>query len=262
MAPFLASLVGLLGIVGSQAFCGAAGDQAAAPGTPEVIAVEPPRATRGSQLTVKVTGKNFLKGVKASFSNPGIQVLETRARKSTELRVSIQVAPDAPAGATGLFIVNPDDTEAEASFEVTDGSPSRPASATEGGTASQPGSPPAPKSATPSPESPASKSAVSASQRFEVLNLGEVINIIQSQTGAKGTLILAGRSLKYEEAGKEVFSATRANVKEIGPNAFLGVSTGTFHIILNSGKTFNFIAASLRPPDSQAIVDSLRRALQ
>ena len=66
--------------------------------------------------------------------------------------------------------------------------------------------------------------------------------------------------LKYLEAGKEVFSAAAADIKEIGLNTFLGVNTGTFHIILNSGKTFNFIAASLRPADSQSIVDALERA--
>jgi cellobiose-specific phosphotransferase system component IIA len=40
------------------------------------------------------------------------------------------------------------------------------------------------------------------------------------------------------------------------------VNTGTFHIILNSGQAHNFIAASLRPADSQSIIDALRKALK
>jgi len=64
------------------------------------------------------------------------------------------------------------------------------------------------------------------------------------------------------EAGKEIFSAAAPDIKEIGLNTFLGVNTGTFHVILNSGKTYNFIAASLRPADGQSMVDALRQVLQ
>lgn len=230
-------------IVGAPAPSAAptAGVQPSELGAPEVTAVDPHRATPGSQLTLKIIGKNFAPGAKVSFSNPSIRVLETNAPKTTELTVRIQISPDASMGTTGLFVVNPDDREAETSFEVTDGSLA--------------------KSPAPSKATASSKSAASVVQRFEVLNLGNVINIIQTHEKPKGTLTLAAGKLKFEEEGKEVFLVTPKDIKEIDVNSILGVNTGTFHIILNSGKKFNFIASSLRPADSQFIVDSLRRAL-
>lgn len=212
-------------------------------GTPEVTLIDPARATRGAQVSVKITGKNFVKGAKVSFSNPGIRVLETNSAMSTELVARIQVAPNAAAGKGSLFVVNPDDREAEVAFEVGEGGPARP-----GG----PGA----------PSAPATETGTPPAQRFEVISLGEGINILQNPNKPKGTLTVAGGVLKYEESGKEIFSAPTGEIKEIDANVILGVNTGTFHIILNSGKTFNFVAASLRPADSQSIVGSLRAALK
>lgn len=215
----------------------------------------PSRATRGSQLTLQITGKNFDPGARVSFSNAGIRVLETRSSKSKRLTVTIQVSADAPLGTTGLFVVNADDSETEVPFEVVEG-----AAEETGGTASKSSGSAGGESKAPSVPSSA-KSAGAVSQNFEVYNLGEVAKILQEQLKTKGTLVVAGRSITYEESGHKVFSATPSDIKEIGPNSILGFNTGTFHIILNSGKTYNFIAATLRPADGQAIVEALRRAL-
>jgi hypothetical protein len=203
-------------------------------GTPEVTSVDPPRAAPSSEVSLKIKGKGFAQGVKVSFSNPGIRVMETTAATTTELTVRIQIAADAPRGKTNLFVVNPDDSEAEAAFEVT------------GGTA---------KAAA------VSGPASSAGERFDVYNLGDVTGLLQGPKKIKGTLILAGQKLTYEEAGKEVFSMSLADIKEVGGNVILGLNTGTFHINLTSGKTYNFIAGSLRPADSQSIIESLRKAI-
>ncbi len=211
-------------------------------GQPEVAAVDPPRAVRGSQANIKIKGKNFATGAKVAFSNPGILVTGTNVTKSTELITHIQIAPDAPTGRANLFVVNPDDREAESAFEVAEGNPSTPAP---------------PKSTS----TPAADGAVSATQRFEVFNLGDGVNILQSPDKAKGTLTLARGKLKYQEGGKELFGVGTGDIQEVEVNIILGVNTGTFHIILKSRKTYNFIAASLRPTDSQTIVDSLRRTL-
>jgi hypothetical protein len=218
------------------------GTQSTAPGTPEVVAIDPARAARGSQLSVKVTGKNFSNGAKVSFSNPGIRVLGINPGKSTELVAKIQVAEDAPVGKTSLFVVNSDDSETEAAFEVTEAG-----GGTSAGTGSTAGS--------------ATRGRASAPQRFGVTNVGDTIGILQNPSKQSGSLILAVGKLSYEEAGKEVFSAPLGDIKEIEVNLILGVNTGTFHVILNSGKSFNFMAASLRPVDSQAIVDSIHGAL-
>ena len=202
--------------------------------TPEVTSVAPPRAAPRSQASLKITGKNFSQGAKVSFLNPGIRVLETTASATTELTVRIQIAADAPTGKTSLFVVNPDDKEAEAPFEVA------------GGTA---------KAAA------VSEPASSAGQRFDVYNLGDVASLLQSHNKTKGTLLVTGQKLTYEESGKEVFSTPLSDIKEVDANVILGLNTGTFHIILTSGKTYNFIAGSLRPADSQSIVDSLRKAI-
>jgi predicted RNA-binding protein YlxR (DUF448 family) len=222
--------------------------QPSEPATPEVAAVEPARAARGSQASLKISGKNFVAGTKVAFANPGIRVLETQVAKASELVTRIQIAPDAPTGTSGLFVINPDDREAEAPFEVAEGGASvapAPPATTAGPAAT----------AAPAPEQ-------GESLRFAVISLGDVTSILQTRNLPKGTLTVAGGELKYEEAGKEVFALPLGEIKEIDITTFVGVNTGTFHIILNSGKTYNFAAASLRPADNQAIVDSLRRALK
>jgi len=216
--------------------------KATAAGQPEVISIDPPRATTGSQTGVKVTGKNFASGVKVAFSNPGIRVQKTDFASATELTTYIQVAPDASPGRTSLFIVNPDDREAETAFEVVSGGPATPAP--------------------PAKVSPVAGPAGGAAQRFEVYNLGEGTNIFQTLNKPKGALSVVTGKLRYEEGGQEVFSAAPADIKEMGVTSIAGFSTGTFHVTLNSGKTYNFVAMSLRPADSQAIVESLHSALQ
>ncbi len=230
----------------------AATEEVSAPprGSPEVASVEPSSVTPGSLLGLKIKGKNFAPGAKLSFSNPGIRVLETTVQKSTELAARIQVASDAATGAGSLFVVNPDDSEVENPFPVIEGSPVASA-----GSAQTPAS---------ARKKTASTSANRGSvlQQFEVYNLGNMASILGSNDKPKGTLDVGRGTLKYVEAGKEIFSAAASDIKEIGLNTFLGVSTGTFHVILNSGKTYNFIAASLRPADGQSMVDALRQVLQ
>ena len=201
---------------------------------PEVTRVDPPSAAPKSEPSLKIEGKNFAQGAKVSFSNPGIRVLETTVLTDTELSVRIHIAPGAPTGKTSLYVVNPDDSEAEASFEVTGGT-------TKATAISEPAS--------------------AASQRFEVYNLGDVASILQTRNKTKGTLIITGAKLTYEESGKEAFSTSLADIKEVGANVILGLNTGTFHIKLTSGKTYNFIAGSLRPADTQSIVESLSKAI-
>ena len=210
--------------------------------TPEVAALDPPRVTQGSQASVKVTGRNFAQGAKVSFSNTGIRVTDTSVQSATELIAQIQVAPDASPGPGSLFVTNPDDHQAETLFEVV---------------AKARGAPVAPPKKT-----SASEETASAALRFEVYNLGEGVSIIQNPNKPKGVLTLAGGKLKYEEAGREAFSAPAGEIKEVDANTLLGVNTGTFHIILNSGKTFNFVSATLNLSESQKIVEALRGGLR
>jgi acyl dehydratase len=53
---------------------------------------------------------------------------------------------------------------------------------------------------------------------------------------------------------------TRAEVKEITANAVLGYNTGTFHVILKSGKSYNFALTSLDITDLRGWNESRRRA--
>lgn len=208
-------------------------DQTPEPGTPEVASVNPSRVGLGSHVTLKITGRNFASGAKVAFSNPGIRVLETNVSKPTELAATIEVAKGASPGKTSLFVVNPGDVEVEVPFEVVgEGSPS-----------------------------PGGEAGGGQVQHFEVFNLGDVSSILQSANKPKGTLTVGGGKLRYEENGKEVFSAATHDVQEIDANAFFGVNTGTFHVILRSGKRFNFVPSSLRPADTDSLVNTLRQAL-
>ncbi len=198
---------------------------AAAESAPAVTKVEPARAARGGSTALKVTGKNFAPGAKVAFANPGIRVLSTTFKKSSELSVAIQVSPNAPTGATSLFVVNPDEGEVETAFEVTE----------------------------------AARAAKAV--QFDVLNLGDVAGILAAPGKASGTIAYTAGRLVYTEAGRQVFAVPSSDVREIAPNMILGLNTGSFHVILRSGQTYNFVAPSLRPSDSQAIVEALVRAL-
>ncbi len=209
---------------------------------PEVTAVEPQRALPGSEITLKITGKNFAQGATVAFSNPGIRVLETNVGSEKEITVAMKLAEDAPTGPTGLFVVNPDDSEAEFPFEVAKESPEA--------------------TAPPQSEPESAEETGVGGRSFEVPNIGEGIDIFQNVNKPKGTLGVADGKVKYEEAGEEISSAPSGDIKEVDVNTVLGVNTGTFHLTLNSGKTFNLVPASLRPAETQSIIEALCSALK
>jgi hypothetical protein len=86
------------------------------------------------------------------------------------------------------------------------------------------------------------------------------MNILQSANKPRGILSIGGSRLKYQEAGKPVFSVGRTEIKEIDANTLLGYNTGTFHVILKSGKTYNFAPASLSVADGQKMLESMKHA--
>lgn len=218
------------------------------PGAPVVSKVSPVSLGQGSQTTIKVTGKNFAPGVKVSFANPGIQLVSIASPKNNEVEVGIQVAADAPTGATSLFVVNPDDSEAEAAFEVTTASPTITTTTT--------------TPTIPTKTTPRTGGATVGDQKFEVYNLGDAVSILQSGGQSKGKLIVGGGKLRYEESGQVVFSASGKEVREVGVNVFYGLSTRTFHIILTSGKRYNFAGGDLKQDESQSMVDAIQAALR
>jgi IPT/TIG domain len=220
---------------------------------PTVTKVDPPSAGRGGGATVKVTGKNFASGVKVAFSNPGIRVLETQAGKATELSVLIQIAADAATGAGSLFVVNPDDREAEAQFEVTTAAPGK-IPAIRGGQGT--------KTKKTTTKGETSQPTGAADQSFSVYSLSSAISILQSSGKAKGTLTISGKNLKYDEGGNEVFSIPFSDIREVEENVVFGVKSGTFHVIVNTGRAYNFIASSLKPADTQSIVTAIQTALK
>jgi hypothetical protein len=232
---------------------------------PEIQKIDPPVAPRGGQVELKITGKNFLKGAKVAFSNSGIRVLDTQVNKDTELVARIQIRPDAAPGETNLFVVNPDEEEAEAPFVLAEEVSTAPASSV----SAAPTAPAAPPTAPSTPTPPAASSARpvpaktgAEALRFEVYGIADVSAVLQARNKPKGALALEGGKLRFEEAGKEVFAVATTDVKEVDVNMLLGINTGTFHVILSSGKTYNFVATSLRPADSQVMVDALKRALK
>ena len=244
--------------------------QTASANGPVVTKVDPPRVAAGSKQSVKVTGKNFKEGAKIAFANPGIRVLSTEFKKSTQLIAQIEIAPNAPAGKTSLFVINPDGSEVEVAFEV--GAASAASSGTPASSGTTPGSgTTATSGAASGSETPAtsgtaaeksSTSSNAATKQFSVYNLGEATSILQNPDKAAGELGLTGGKLQYEQDGKVVFTAKPAEIQEIAPNVFFGLNTGTFHIILTSGKRYNFVASSLAPADTNSIVESLRSALK
>ena len=68
--------------------------------------------------------------------------------------------------------------------------------------------------------------------------------------------------MRYEYAGQVVFSASAKEVREVDVNTFYGLSTRTFHIILTTGKRYNFAGTSLKQDESQMLVNAIRAALE
>ena len=206
-------------------------------GTPEVTAVDPPRAAQGSALLLKVTGRNFGKGAKISFANTDIRVMETNDLSPTELTARIQVAPKAATGTTSLYVTNPNYRQAELPFEVTGTSTTKTTAA------------PTTASGTQTP----------SDLRFEVVHISG--KKILTPTKLKGILTYSKGKLRFEESGQEIFALTPADIKEIDLNMVLGVSAGSFHVMLNTGKKYDFVAGSMKAAETKSIADSLKRAV-
>ncbi|HUY12481.1 MAG TPA: IPT/TIG domain-containing protein [Terriglobia bacterium] len=221
-------------------------------GTPFVSSVAPPSAGPGSNFTLTIKGRNFVQGVRVAFSNPKITVASTRVKKNSELIAHVQIASDAAPGSTGLFVVNPDQSEVESNFQVGGAAINNAPAAT----------------VAPSPTTATSKSATTAAKSsgkavsFNVFNLGDVVEVLKTKSRVQGTLSVDKGTLTYTEKGVMIFSVPVTDVQEINPNVFFGLSTGTFHIFLSSGKRYNFAAASLATADTQKIESQLKQALK
>jgi hypothetical protein len=203
-----------------------------------VAGIDPPRVSVGVDVDLKITGTNFLQGAKVSFANPGIRVERVNFTSSTELAAHIKVESGAAAGVASMFVINPDDHEVEAPFEVTG----------KGGiTPATPASPA-------SPSTPGSTST----QRFDAFHVAGPAEIVQVRGKVKGALVVSSDSIKYQEGGQTLLSISLSEIKEIKVSS---LATATFHITLNSGKTFHFVSGSLRPSDARKTVDALRQAL-
>lgn len=236
----------------------------------EIREVKPDRGEAGREVAVAIDGRNFARGVYVSFSHPAVRVLSTRRVSDTRLEVRLAIGAQAPGGSLSLFVSNTAGPVAEAPFTIAGGATpvtpkkeSIPATAAgpvaSGATTETPEAASTPPAAAPAP---AVTTPTTETLRFEVFNLGEGVSILQDLNKPRGTLTFSDGKLRYEEAGKEVFAAPPAEIKEIDANLIFGVSTGTFHVILASGKTFNFVPASLKPAESQSIIEALRQVLK
>lgn len=217
-----------------------------APIGPQVTSIVPTQVAPGFNLKVKIIGKNFVQGAKVSFANPGVRVLGITPLSDTELSVHIKVTFDATPGLASLFVVNPDDSEVEAPFEVV---------------AKGTIKPPAPTTPVPaSPASPASPPAPGSpdAQHYSAFHLGSPAEAFQVHGKVKGALVVSSGTIQYREDGKTLINISVGDVKEIKTSS---VATSTFHITLNSGKVYHFAPGSLRPSDARSLVDNLRAAL-
>jgi hypothetical protein len=210
----------------------------ATPPGPEVTTVAPSRVGPGFDVDLKITGKNFVQGAKVSFANPAIRVIGVTSPSSTELSVHIKVAGDATPGVASLYVINPDDSEVEAPFEV----------AAKG--AVTPPTPPSPVSP-PTPDS-------SGTQRYDAFHLGSPAEALKVHGKVKGSLVVSSGTIQYQEDGQTLINISMSEIKEIKTSS---VVPDTFHITLTSGKTYHFAPGSLRASDARDLVDSLRKAL-
>lgn len=209
----------------------------AAPPGPVVTTVDPPSVGQGFDIDLKITGKNFAQGSKVSFANTGIRVTSVTAAPPNQLTVHIKVAPDATPGAGSMFVINPDDSEVETPFEVMTKGAAR--------AVPQPATPPAPGTA-------------ATTEHYDAYHLGNPAEVFQVHGKVKGALVVTGGTLQYQEDGKTLINIALTDIHEIRTSS---IATATFHVTLNSGKTYHFAPGSLRPSDARNLVDALRKDL-
>lgn len=210
----------------------------AAPPAPEVTTVEPAQVGPAVNIDLRITGKNFAPGAKVSFSNPGVRVLKISSPSSTELIVHIKVAFDATPSVASLFVVNPDDNEVEAPFEVT--------------------AKPAAKPAAPYVPAPPPAPDTSDTRSYDAFHLGSPTEVFHTHGKVKGALVVSPGTIQYQEDQKILINLSMTEIREIKVSS---IATATFHITLNSGKTYHFAPGSLRPSDARHLVDSLSAAM-
>ena len=205
---------------------------------PEVTAVNPPKVGQGYDIDLKLTGKNFVQGTKVSCANEGVRVMGIPAFSPTELTVHIKVASDATPGKTNLFVINPDESEAEATIEVTLKGTFTPAPSTP----SSPGSPPG--------------ADPGYTQRFDAFHYAGPAEFIHAHGKVKGALVISGGTVKYQEDKQTIVNISLSEIKEVKT-----ASLGGVNIKLNSGKTHHFAAASLKGSDARTIVEAIQKAM-
>lgn len=205
---------------------------------PEVTTVNPPKVGQGFDIDLKLNGKNFVQGTKVSFANQGIRVMGITSSSTTEISVHIKVAGDATPGKTSLFVINPDESEAEAPIEV----------ALKGTFTTTPSAPP-------SPGSPPGADP-SYTQRFDAFHLGNPTEIFHVHGKVKGSLVISSETVKYEEDKKTLINISLSEIQEVKTSGIGGVN-----IKLNSGKTHHFAAASLKGSDARTIVEAIQKAI-
>ena len=205
---------------------------------PEVTTVNPPKVGQGFDIDLKLNGKNFVQGTKVSFANQGIRMMGITSSSTTEISVHIKVAGDATPGKTSLFVINPDESEAEAPIEV----------ALKGTFTTTPSAPP-------SPGSPPGADP-SYTQRFDAFHLGNPTEIFHVHGKVKGSLVISSGTVKYEEDKKTLINISLSEIQEVKTSGIGGVN-----IKLNSGKTHHFAAASLKGSDARTIVEAIQKAI-
>ena len=210
----------------------------ASPAGPEVAAVNPARVGQGFDVDLKITGHGFSPKAKVSFANQGVRLVGITTSSSTALTVHIKVAGDAAVGKSSLFVINPDDNEAEVPFEVVK----------KGTVAPPPQNPNAPGTV------PAADPTLT--QRFDAFHFGNPTEIFHTHGKVKGALVISEGTAKYQEDGKTLINISLSEIKDVKTSPM-----GGFRIIVNSGKTTHFAAASLKGSDARVIVDALEKAM-
>jgi len=217
------------------------------PAGPEVTAVAPHRVVPGNDIDLTVTGRNFWPGTKVSFANPGIRVLGITRPSEAQLVAHIRVARDITPGPTSLYVFNPDDSEVEIPFEVAARAPVTPVHQTTAKASIGSAQPAAPAA-----------SIANAAQRFAAFHLGNPAEVFETRGKVKGELVVSSGRLQYQEGSATLVNMSLDDIKEIRVST---IANATFHVTLNSGKTYHFAPGSLRPSDARNIVESLRKAL-
>ena len=91
---------------------------AATPPAPTLTSMSPSSAPQGANLTVILTGTNFISTSSVTFDGSGVNIVNSTVLSSTRITVDLQIDSNAPIGGGDVYVDTSGGTSGVLTFTV------------------------------------------------------------------------------------------------------------------------------------------------